>query len=238
MSVRIGTIEYVRGKKVFPTYPGFARVEVMTASTSHGELSPYQLTDEKGRIFENVWQFSKVYHTVPATTCRYSRWDPTIIWKHPTETHVNDEGELTPEYWAWREKGMNNRYPVRYPVGYRHRKNCLYALWNNEKLNYVQARQKLYVPEYIRLVKQHPKFHQLKRLLDKGNNLLIVEVDGPKEKSLPYYQDTYGVDDDFIENNTMLATEDNLNIMLQDTRHPFGHGYCLAMALLDMDVTD
>jgi len=32
----------------------------------------------------------------------------------------------------------------------------------------------------------------------------------------------------------MLTTEYHLNVMLNDTKHPFGHGYCLASALLDI----
>lgn len=34
----------------------------------------------------------------------------------------------------------------------------------------------------------------------------------------------------------MLITKENISIMLNDTKHPFGHGYCLAMALLDKDI--
>lgn len=45
----------------------------------------------------------------------------------------------------------------------------------------------------------------------------------------------YNVDDSFIQNHTMLATKENLNIMIDDIKHPFGHGYCLAMALLSFD---
>ena len=30
----------------------------------------------------------------------------------------------------------------------------------------------------------------------------------------------------------MLITPENLNIMLNDPKHPYGHGYCLAKALL------
>ena len=39
-----------------------------------------------------------------------------VIWEHPAETHVNDDGSLTPDYHTWREKGMNRKYAVRYPV--------------------------------------------------------------------------------------------------------------------------
>ena len=50
------------------------------------------------------------------------------------------------------------------------------------------------------------------------------------------YKQKYGVGNDFIQNDTMLITKDNIEIMLNDTKHPFGHGYCLAMALLDKEI--
>ena len=55
--IRIGTIEYKNGKKIFPSYPNFKRIEVMTPSTSYGSLGPYVLTNDKGHIMENIWQF-------------------------------------------------------------------------------------------------------------------------------------------------------------------------------------
>lgn len=38
----------------------------------------------------------------------------------------------------------------------------------------------------------------------------------------------------FIENGTLLASKENLQLLLNDAKHPFGHGYCLAWALLDL----
>jgi hypothetical protein len=43
-----------------------------------------------------------------------------------------------------------------------------------------------------------------------GENLLIIEVDGPHQEDLQYYKDKYGVSDNFIENGTMLVTKDNI----------------------------
>jgi hypothetical protein len=85
---------------------------------------------------------------------------------------------------------------------------------------------------YIFAVMKQPLFFKLLSMIQNGIKLLIEEVDGPHSESLPYYKERYGVGDDFIVNNTMLATERNLAIMLYDTKHPFGHGYCLAWALL------
>jgi hypothetical protein len=93
------------------------------------------------------------------------------------------------------------------------------------------------LPEYLYLARQQRQYNQLLKSLQKGQNLLIIEIDGPHQESLPYYQANYGVSSDFIQNDTMLATPGNLQIMLNDTKHAFGHGYCLAWGL-DADLTD
>lgn len=90
-------------------------------------------------------------------------------------------------------------------------------------MNLIEARKEIYLPIYKELVKKQPKFEKLVKLLKKGTNLLIIEVDGPHEESLDYYKEKYGVEDDFIENNTILATKENMDIMLNDPKHSFGH---------------
>ena len=234
--IRIGTIKYVHGQKVFPEYDGFKRIEVMTYSSKYGSIGPYCLKDKDGKIMENIWQSCKVYPKVPKSIQRYSRYNQHIIWNHPEEVHVDENDIPNEKYWKWREKLANNKYPVRYPVTFSKeaRASCIYSIWEGHKYGYVDARKHVYKPVYIHLVKNTPQFKELQEMISKGINLLIVEVDGPREESLEYYKDKYDVSDDFIENRTILATEDNLNIMLNDTKHPFGHGYCLAMALLDM----
>jgi hypothetical protein len=237
------------GRKVdsnVPNFPGFTNIICLTKSSPYGDLSPYVLKDEYGHLLENVWQFAKVYEKVPRSLQRYSQWDPRIIWDHPEEIHCTKDTEgdnkLTLEYIKWRIKGFNNNDPVRYPVGYNptHRQACIGSLWGEGEyhldnplkfLNYIEARKEIYLPIYLQSVQKEPKFIQLKERLEKGENLLIIEIDGPHQESLNYYKDQYGVNDSFIENNTILVNETNMNIMLNDAKHPFGHGYCLALAL-------
>jgi len=189
---------------------------------------------------ENIWQFAKVYTNVPKSTQKYSRYNSRVIWDHPAEIHVREDGTLTEEYWAWKKKGMTCKDAVRYPVGFHHRHKCLYSLSEEnleEKLDYIQSRKKIYLPVYTKCVQDLPQFIELKSRLERGENLLIIEVDGPHEESMPYYQENYGVEDDFISKDTVLVTSEHMRIMLNDSKHPFGHGYCLGMALLDMDPT-
>ena len=230
------------GKKKTVNYPevnNCTQIIVMHYDNSrYYALSPYVLKDDKGRFMENAWQFTKCYKKVPKIAIKHSK---VLQWEHDEEIHLDDLNDINDAYLAWREKGMNCKYPIRYPVGFEHRTKCEYALAENEngtinyeKLDYIQGRKKIYGPIYDKLVRQEPLFDELKERLANGENLLIIEVDGPHGESLDYYKQKYGVNDYFIENNAMFVNEENINIMLNDEKHPFGHGYCLAMSLLDM----
>jgi hypothetical protein len=183
-----------------------------------------------------------IFHeVVPKSVQKKNRWDQTVIWDWPKETHFED-GEITKKYWKWRNAGMNAKYPIRYPVGYSNRSKCRSVIYGEkgdyEELDYVKSRKKVYAPVYISLVKKEKKFKELKKRYEDGEHLMIIDVDGPNEWSLDYYKDEYGVDDDFIKGDSMKASKKNLHIMLNDTKHPFGHGYCLAMALKGYTVKD
>lgn len=239
--IYVGRCTFNRKTKevIYPEVNGCIPIIVMHYDNSKWyALSPYVLKDANGRFMENLWQFTKCYKTIPKTKVKHSK---VLQWDHDEETHMDENDNVNDAYLAWREKGMNCKYPLRYPVGYEHRNQCKYALAENEngtinyeKLDYIQGRKKIYVPIYIDLVRKEPLFHKLKKKLSEGKNLLIIEVDGPHSESLEYYKNKYGVNDFFIEENTMFVNDENINIMLNDEKHPFGHGYCLAMALFDM----
>lgn len=248
--IRVGRCVYKNGKRTDPSYPDFTPIICLTKSTAYGSLGPYVLKDNKRRIMENIYQFSKVYEKVPKSVQRYSRYDQRIIWDWPAETHCVKKDtyinklELTPEYLRWRKAGMNAADPIRYPVGFKDRHKCLFSLKEDPNgnidptpLNYIEGRKQIYLPVYTTLVKKQKQFLELRMRLENGENLLIIEVDGPHQESLNYYMKKYNVEEDFIENSTMLSNDDNLNIMLNDEKHAFGHGYCLAAALLDIELS-
>src|SRR5271154_4746105 len=147
--IRVGLCGCGYGTSENPSYPGFTPIGVSTTSRNkYRQLSPFILKDKQGRIMENIWQFSKVYESVPKITQRKSRYDNVIIWSHPKEQHVDiDNNEILPEYWGWRRKGMNNPYAVRNPVGIKNRGKCLYAIKSGDfdkKLDYIEARKQIY----------------------------------------------------------------------------------------------
>lgn len=237
--IRVGRCYYSSGARIDPDLKGFESIVVMTKSSEYGSLGPYELKDKKGRIMENIWQFSKIYEDIPKTTQihpagKYSKKFQFPIWESDKEIHMKDN-EPTKKYWKWRKRGMTSKYAIRYPVGYNHRHKCKYALIKRggKKLDYIESRKKIYSPLFKKLVKQQPQFKQLLDKLKKGKKLLIIEVDGPHEESINYYQETYKVEKDFITENTMIANRKNLDIMLNDSKHPYGHGYCLSDVLLE-----
>jgi hypothetical protein len=248
--IRVGRRIYNKdGSFTDPSFPGFKSIICLTKSTPYGSLGPYVLKNSQGHIMENIWQFSKIYKNVPATKERYSRYDQRVIWEHPAEIHTDqvsaNEHKPNEYYKKWRAKGFSCPDPIRYPVGHSHRKECLGAITESELekcsdpeyvpklLNYVESRKEIYLKVYHDLVIKEPKFLKLLEMLKKGVNILIIEVDGPHQEDLDYYKEKYNVPDEFIINHTMLVTKENLDIMLNDTRHPFGHCYCLAMSLLE-----
>ncbi len=221
---RIAVVRYSPGKPK-PLRPGYRTAVVHVGDA----LSPYDLRDERGRILENLWQFSKIYPVVTAQRVRKSRWQSEIIWEHPKETHINpDTREPTPAYWEWRRRGMWNPYPVRYPNGYTGRSTCAFALWDVdpaadptkrsdkcERLNYIASRKAIYCRLYSRLAVPHPEFRKLLALLESGENILIADVDGP-HAPVPWID---------------ISDRKIVRALLENESHCFGHGYTLAALL-------
>ena len=242
--VRVGRRVYTKsGGFTDPKVENYSTVLCLTKSSPFGLISPYGLCDEQGRIMENIWQFSKVYPRVNATTCNYSRYDKRVIWSHPSEVHVDKNNRLLPAYFEWRRKGMAAKDAIRYPVGFHGRHTCVGAVLSDvpvgqheeehKFLNYVESRRQIYLVLYAKLLSNHPMFLKLQQRSRAGENLLIVEVDGPHQESMDYYMEQYKVSSDFIVDSSVDINKDSIRILLNDTRHPFGHGYCLAMAILN-----
>lgn len=256
--VRVGSCYWKDGNRIDPSYSGFTPIICLTKSSDYGMLSPYCLTtpvkfdnDPKTYqcLIENYYQFSKLYRSVLATVQTRSRYDRTVIWKWPATKFVDDVPNVGPtmrlEYLDWRKAGMTNPEPIRYPVGYNNMNSCWCSikqgpngLDSGKPLSYIEARKEIYLPAYVDSVKKHPEFHKLKSRLDSGENLLIIEVDCCQDRSLSYYKETYShaeIDwSTFIENGTMLVTKAKLDLLINDSKERYGHGFCLAGALLEI----
>lgn len=92
---------------------------------------------------DELWKIVINFQNVPETIEKYSRYNPMII--------KNDI--ILPAYYEWQEKGFNNKYAVRYPVGFNHRHQCLFSIKEGQRLDYIESRKQIYVPLYQKLVK-------------------------------------------------------------------------------------
>ena len=80
--------------------------------------------------------------------------------------------------------GRRNKSASRRPhslLGYKD-EDCLFSvLYNNgtwERLSYVDARKRIYIPEYAKLVVKTASYKWLKKLYDEGKKIALVDFDG------------------------------------------------------------
>lgn len=220
------------------SHPGALTVNVLANSSPWRELSPYHLRTDGaeeqknpgGVLFENFWQGSKVYPQVfPIEVYSHytQRGNPkALYWAWPKHaTHLDESGNVILEAWhEWRDSLWAAQKPVRYPNGYEHRAECKFALLNDtERLSYIEARKRLYFVEYIRLVRKRPLYARLLEALREKRHVCIGEIDVPA----PGKRGTHASDTAEVE-----MTLPRLQAMLEDESEPFGHGLCLAYALL------
>ena len=202
------------------------------------ELCPYHLKTDGHElvpnpgsiIFENYWQGLKLYPTVydREVYCHHSRrGNPKYLWfKYPTEKHFDEQTDsILPEYYNWRSTLWNTKYPIRYPNGFNGRHSCKFAVVNNERLGYIETRKRIYFDEYIRLIRVIPSYHKLLQLIRAGSNLIIYEVDVPASTKKGKFGEV-----DF--DGTYECTLAKLDILMKSPDAAFGHGLCLAYALL------
>lgn len=215
--------------------PGFTTILIHTSEKDpYGCLSPFIIKDEYGRILENLWQGAKIYEEVEAVTqYQHPQFHRDVIyWQHPKEKHV-ERNTILPAYWAWRKKLFENKHPVRYPNGFNNRHKVICSIWQDDQqnylfLDYITARKKIYCNEYRRLCPRIPKFQELKQRVLNGENILIVEVDGP-DPSLTYPP----YDRISLENPGLSIDESTIKLLINDPKKPFGHGFVIAALLLD-----
>jgi hypothetical protein len=245
---KVYVAKYIPGQPM-PKCPNKGRNILIHTSNKYlgGSLSPYHLKTEDGYLLENAWQFAKVYPYVYAQKTSFSRFKPDhIIWEHPTEKHVGDDKKPLKEYWSWRTKGMSTAYAIRYPNGFKARHECIYSLWptskctigeetdivdhNGErykKLTYIEARKAIYCAEYVKNALLTKCFKEIQELMKKGITIQIVEVDGP---NVDWYKKSEI--SSAIRDQSLAISRSVIEYLLNDPKHPFGHGYVIAALLL------
>ena len=128
------------------------------------------LKNEKGQIMENIWQSCKIYSKLNSYT--YKMFE-TVLWEHNTEIHLEND-TVTNAYYLWKDKLINNKYPVVYPCGYSNRNKFEFILFDNKKYSYNDAFYNIYIPMYLDLIKNKPRFKELQKEYRNGQNILII----------------------------------------------------------------
>ena len=216
-----------RDKTFMEEHPTFAR-----------DLSPFYIGPITGpdgatsHVFEHFWQCGKVY------PCHYKN------------------EKLLPQYFEWRKKWYDkeqisrNRTESRHPnveLGYRPSDCLFFAHFEDgeyKKLNYVEARKKVYIPNYAKLVHNTESFRWLKSLVDDGHKIALVDFDGYN-----YYEESAlkGLYNSYLnrcKKNEVIPQRKEadflkINSMKKVINCPFllaGHGFVIKM-LLEDDLT-
>lgn len=230
-----------RGKGSHPKRDEFTNIDVTSGSmnkindTSATTLSPLYLgpvTDSDGDIalrFENYWQYLKVYPQL-------GHWDE--VNQKPTD-----------KWHAWKKKGfslLKGKKGIRVPPEvsvlkkkYKDACNATYknkaekekaieaakwvpiGLWyKNKLLGYIDARKKVYVPTYAKLIKNIQIMKDMKKMIKK-EKIMILDLDGPPQKLYP---------------TGLLLTKENWKKMIDDEDYLFGHGYVVAALLAGVNI--
>lgn len=106
--------------------------------------------------------------------------------------HHDEGGRPTPAYFEYRDRmysaapGSIPKPVMRHPYhefSYEADDMLYWAYWNDEKgeydrLSYLEGRKKVYVPEYAKLVADSPALAYLRRLLDEGKKIALLDFDG------------------------------------------------------------
>lgn len=130
--------------------------------------------------------------------------------------YPNIPAKTITDWWKKQTKGKR-----RFPDG--KDKKVLYAKFPhiNDNLGYIDSRKQVYVPEYYNLIKDNLVLIDLKNRLASGESFTVYDFDGIRDN-----------------NGNPTSAEVNLELLqdkILDTRTPFGHGYVVATAIMDIN---
>ena len=127
-------------------------------------LGPGEFGGLKFQNVENYWQFMKVYNC-----------------------YVDRQNNPTKEYFAWRDKGLNDTWAHRYPMG--KEAKPLYSYFQGQKLDYISARKQIYIPLYQETVLKSEEWSQLSEIYEKNQNLILLDFDAYDHRELNFTWD-------------------------------------------------
>lgn len=169
---------------------GTAVVTTVARDGEWGGLSPFRIgpcylyDGIRALKVENAWQFSKVY-----------------------SEFVGPDNDILPGYWDWAERGWGDIKAHRYPMGKGRKPKFSY--WDGDRLGYVDARKRIYVPLYAEAVQKTEAWQKLKTLYRRSKKLILLDYDAYRHEELGM----------------------SLRQVLLNSTRKMGHAFVLAMLL-------
>lgn len=229
--IRVRNVE--RGVN-YPKVPGYANIPAWSRGAKPWcELSPFVIgplvfeedgVQKTAHNFENFWQSFKVYSIVDRQN--------TPAWRWPSEVHVEGADKLPNSAWLqWHNALISHEEAVRHPNG---RNIPLYAWWQKQKLNVIEARKEIYIPYLQKLYRAHPVYKRLLQLVARGQNIIILEPDGPTHQLYPDGMPVTLVDLYRLQNVIKMSEFPGGHKHSNPNKYiPYGHGYVIALTLLE-----
>jgi hypothetical protein len=215
-----------------PHLPGVTNINVTSGSSNKidkapaKEMSPMYLgpvnnttlhsigktTPVPAKLFENFWQYGKVF---------------------PELGQLDKDGNVNAKWVAFRSKGYAENKGHRHPKGtktkdvitrvnntnrYRYMLPAFGRYFNGENYDYINSRKNVYVPVYESLVSHTQAYINLKRKVDNGESVMILDLDGPRD-------------------GPNKVTSSYLRSKINDSKSPFGHGYVIAGMLSGIHIS-
>lgn len=215
-----------RNKEFMKEHPTFAR-----------DLSPFFIgplvssDGVKAEIFEIFWQCGKVY------PCHDQGGKPNAAY-FEWRNYYYSQTDCTKDLMRHTCKSL----------GYEHKDTLYFAYFDKEKqeyipLNYVEARKKVYFPEYAKLIYNTESFRYLKSLVDSGKKIALVDFDACNYNEECAMVKQYEAYLNKCKKNKIVPTLtendftkiDSLKKLVNCSFMPVGHG-CVIKALLQGDI--
>lgn len=159
-----------------------------------GDATVYRVAE----IFENFWQYGKAW---------------------PKAGHLDARGQPTACWHEFQQKGYSSTKCKRRPLPLKTYGTPTTSFYFGQQMDYLTSRRQIYVPFYTVLIRQHPVILALRKELEQGKKIMIIDNDIAPVDCYPQ-----GIE----------LTEQNWNFFLNDFSRPFGHGYVIAGVLTEI----
>lgn len=115
---------------------------------------------------------------VPHATCMENAWQGAKVYP----IHVGPIGDPFPAYFQWAKDIWEDPQARRYPMG--KGVSPAYSWWAGERLRYVDARRRIYIPLYAQAVVTTGAFQRLLALYREVGRITLWDFDGYDHQGL------------------------------------------------------